>query len=143
MNTNFDNPLDLGAEGAYPHIYYRVLVNLDKDPNIDAIVFVKDPERFASIQDSILGETGQDVDLNQMFINYVAKATRIIKKPMFCVMLKISEGFEEYKSRYKFKLKLLNRGVPVFESFDLLAKVLDNLNKYRKFLEKNGLYPKK
>ena len=57
-------------------------------------------------------------------------------------MLKISEGFEQYKSRYKFKLKLLNRNVPVFESVDLAGKVLDHLNTYREFLQKQGKYPK-
>ena len=47
---------------------------------------------------------------------------------MICVMLKINEGFEEYKSRYYFKLKLLNRNVPVFENFELAGKILNHLN---------------
>ena len=57
-------------------------------------------------------------------------------------MLKINEGFEEYKSRYKFKLKLLNRNVPVFESLELAGTVLDKLNSYREFLQKHERYPK-
>jgi hypothetical protein len=61
---------------------------------------------------------------------------------MFCVMLKINEGFEEYKSRYKFKLKLLNRNVPVFETLDLAGTVLDKLNNYREFLQTHGKFPK-
>ncbi len=55
-------------------------------------------------------------------------------------MLKINEGFEEYKSRYKFKLKLLNRNVSVFESLDLLGVVLDEVNSYREFLQLHEKY---
>jgi len=145
VNTNFTNPIDLGAQGALPHIYYRTILTLDKDPNISAIIFVKDPERFKNLEDSLVGKLGfeKGTDLNKSFIRYIVKAKRICNKPMVCVMLKISEGFEEYKSRYKFKLRLLNRNVPVFESFDLAGKVLDSMNKYREFLQKHGKYPKK
>ncbi len=144
VNTNFTNPIDLGAQGALPHVYYRTILTLDKDPNISSIVFVKDPERFRKLEDSILGKLGFDkgIDLNREFIRYISKAKRICKKPMVCVMLKISEGFEEYKSRFKFKLKLLNRNVPVFENFDLCVKILNNMNTYREFLQKYGKYPK-
>ncbi|MDX1797987.1 MAG: CoA-binding protein, partial [Candidatus Lokiarchaeia archaeon] len=125
VNTNFTNPLDLGSAGIQPNIYYRTILALDKDPNISAIVFIKDPERFGSFQE-ILEEMGfKGMDLNKEFIRYISKAKKICTKPMYCVMLKINEGFEEYKSRYKFKLKLLNRNVPVFESLELTGTVLD------------------
>lgn len=145
VNTNFANPLDLGAQGALPHIYYRTIITLNKDPNVDAIVFVKDPERFGNLQSRIIDEDNNfaGVDLNRMFIKYISKAKRLCEKPLICVMLKISEGFQEYKSRYNFKLKLLNRNVPVYESFDLAGKVLNNLCTYKEFLEKHGEYPKK
>ncbi|MHA1343419.1 MAG: CoA-binding protein, partial [Promethearchaeota archaeon] len=145
VNTNVTNPIDLGGEGAFPNVYYRVIVTLDKDPNIDAIVFIKDPERFSGLQERILGTMGgifQKLDLNREFIKFISKAKRISTKPIICVMLKISEGFEQYKSRYKFKLKLLNRNVPVFESVDLAGMVLNHLNTYREFLQKNEVYPK-
>ncbi|MFX1495948.1 MAG: CoA-binding protein [Promethearchaeota archaeon] len=144
VNTNFNNPIDLGAQGALPHIYYRTILTLDKDPNISAIIFVKDPERFKNLEESLVGKLGfeKGTDLNKLFITYIGKAKRICTKPMICVMLKISEGFEEYKSRYKFKLRLLNRNVPVFENFDLAGKVLDSMNKYREFLQIYGKYPR-
>ncbi len=143
VNTSFINPLDLGAQGAYPQIYAKVLSILDDDPNIDAIVFGKDPERFASLQDSMIAESGLKADLNKLFVDFVRKARKKHrKKPLYCVMLKIKEGFQEYKSRYSFKLKLLNSGIPVFESFDMMGKILDHLNNYREFLQKHGRYPK-
>ncbi|MCK4778817.1 MAG: hypothetical protein KAT57_01455, partial [Candidatus Lokiarchaeota archaeon] len=74
---------------------------------------------------------------------YISKAKRICTIPMYCVMLKINEGFEEYQSRYKFKLKLLNRNVPVFENLELTGIVLDKINSYREFLQKHGKYPKR
>ncbi|UCD01453.1 MAG: CoA-binding protein [Promethearchaeota archaeon] len=143
VNTNVINPLDLGGAGIQPNIYYRTILALDKDPNISATVFIKDPERFGGFQ-ALLEEMGyKDMDLNKEFIRYISKAKRICTKPMYCVMLKINEGFEEYKSRYKFKLKLLNRNVPVFESLELTGTVLDKINSYREFLQKHGKFPKR
>ncbi len=150
VNTNVTNPLDLGGSGIQPNTYYRTIMALDKDSNISSIVFIKDPERFGNFQKlmkeifrynkGVVNFNG--IDLNREFIRYIAKAKSTITKPMYCVMLKISEGFEEYKSRYKFKLKLLNRNVPVFESLDLAGTVLDKVNSYREFLQKHGKYPK-
>ena len=142
VNTNVANPIDLGGSGIRPDVYYRSLLSLDRDPNISAIVFIKDPERFGSFS-ALLEEMGfKGVDLNKEFIRYISKAKSICTKPMFCVMLKINEGFEEYKSRYKFKLKLLNRNVPVFETLELAGEVLDKMNTYREFLQKHGKFPK-
>jgi len=142
VNTNLTNPIDLGGMGIQPNIYYRTILALDKDPNISSIVFIKDPERFGGFKD-ILEELGyKDMDLNREFIRYISKAKNVCTKPMYCVMLKINEGFEEYKSRYKFKLKLLNRNVPVFESLELTGSILDKVNSYREFLQKHEKYPK-
>ncbi|MBY8988069.1 MAG: CoA-binding protein, partial [Candidatus Lokiarchaeota archaeon] len=124
VNTNLSNPIDLGGMGIQPNIYYRTILALDKDPNISAIIFIKDPERFGGFE-KLLDELGyKGVDLNREFIRYISKAKNVCTKPMYCVMLKINEGFEEYKSRYKFKLKLLNRNVPVFESLELAGTVV-------------------
>ena len=142
VNTNITNPIDLGGSGIRPDIYYRSLLSLDRDPNISAIVFIKDPERFGNFS-ALLEEMGfKGLDLNKEFIRYISKAKSVCTKPMFCVMLKINEGFEEYKSRYKFKLKLLNRNVPVFETLELAGEVLDKMNTYREFLQKHGKFPK-
>ena len=142
VNTNLSNPIDLGGMGIQPNIYYRTILALDKDPNISAIIFIKDPERFGGFE-KLLDELGyKGVDLNREFIRYISKAKNVCTKPMYCVMLKINEGFEEYKSRYKFKLKLLNRNVPVFESLELAGTVVDKLNSYREFLQKHEKYPK-
>ncbi|MFW9878201.1 MAG: CoA-binding protein [Candidatus Thorarchaeota archaeon] len=150
VNTNVTNPLDLGGSGLQPNIYYRTIMALDKDPNISSIVFIKDPERFGNFQNlmkeilrSNMGIPGfKSVDLNREFIRYISKAKSVSTKPLYCVMLKINEGFEEYKSRYKFKLKLLNRNVPVFENLDLAGTVLDKVNSSREFLQKHRKYPK-
>ena len=142
VNTNLTNPIDLGGQGIQPNIYYRTILALQKDPNISSIVFIKDPERFGGFEE-ILDELGyHGMDLNREFIRYISKAKSVSTKPMYCVMLKINEGFEEYKSRYKFKLKLLNRNVPVFESLELTGAVLDKINSYREFLQKQEKYPK-
>ena len=142
VNTNISNPIDLGGTGIQPNVYYRTILALDKDPNVSAIIFIKDPERFQGVE-KLMKEIGyKGLDLNREFIRYINKAKDVCTKPLYCVMLKINEGFEEYKSRYKFKLKLLNRNVPVFESIELAGTVIDKLNSYREFLEKHKKYPK-
>ena len=142
VNTNISNPIDLGGTGIQPNIYYRTILALNNDPNVSAIIFIKDPERFGGFE-KLMNELGyKGLDLNREFIRYISKAKNVSTKPMYCVMLKINEGFEEYKSRYKFKLKLLNRNVPVFESLDLAGTVIDKLNSYREFLQKHEKYPK-
>ncbi len=142
VNTNVTNPIDLGGSGIRPDTYYRCLLALDRDPNISAVVFIKDPERFGNFS-QLLEEMGfKGLDLNKEFIRFISKAKGVCTKPLYCVMLKINEGFEEYKSRYKFKLKLLNRNVPVFESLELTGEVLDKVNTYREFLQKHGEFPK-
>ncbi len=142
VNTNISNPIDLGGAGIQPNIYYRTILALNKDPNVSAIIFIKDPERFGGFE-KLMDELGyKGLDLNREFIRYISKAKNVSTKPMYCVMLKINEGFEEYKSRYKFKLKLLNRNVPVFESLELAGTVIDKLNSYREFLQKHEKYPK-
>ena len=142
VNTNVTNPIDLGGAGIQPYIYSRTILALDKDPNISSIVFIKDPERFGGFEELLEDMGFKGLDLNKEFIRYISKAKSICTKPMVCVMLKINEGFEEYKSRYKFKLKLLNRNVPVFESLELAGSVLDKINTYREFLQKHGKFPK-
>lgn len=142
VNTNVSNPLDLGGSGIQPYIYYRTILALEKDPNISSIIFIKDPERFQGFED-LMKEVGFGaIDLNREFIRYISKAKSVCMKPLYCVMLKINEGFEEYKSRYKFKLKLLNRNVPVFESLELTGVVLDKINSYREFLQKHEKFPR-
>ncbi len=143
INTNKTNPVDLGGKGTIPNIYYQTIITLDKDPNISAIVFVRDPERFSGLQDQVvknLGESFQNYNLNKEFIRYINKIKKRSTKPLLCVMLKISEGVKEYKSRFIFKSKLINRGIPVFNSVEMAAKVLNHLNTYREFLQANGLY---
>ncbi|MFX1312097.1 MAG: CoA-binding protein [Promethearchaeota archaeon] len=142
VNTNVTNPIDLGGSGIQPYIYYRTILALNEDPNISSIVFIKDPERFGGFQD-LLDEIGlKGTDWNKDFIRYVSKAKKVSTKSMYCVMLKINEGFEEYKSRYKFKMKLLNKAIPVFENLDLMGLILDRVNSYREFLQKHGKFPK-
>ncbi len=140
VNTNLKNPLDLGARGTYPNIYYRTLNTIDRDPNISAIVFIKVPERFSQIEESVISNIGfeGDVDLNETFIKYITKARKSCKKPIYCLMLKISDSIEAYKNRYKFKKELISQSIPVYEDFDLMGKALDQINRYREFLEAHG-----
>ena len=41
VNTISRNPLDLGAVGIVPKVFSRMIITLDKDPNISMIVIIQ------------------------------------------------------------------------------------------------------
>jgi len=116
VNTILRNPLDLGGSGGVPEIFYKTLVSLDSDPNIDAVIFIK---VFA---------------FSDGFLNAVKKAYKEMKKPLICISQKIVDDVEDYTNKLKFKQALYKRGVPVFESIEAAAKALDKVCTYKEFL---------
>ncbi len=117
VNTILRNPLDLGASGANPEIFYKTLITLDSDPNISAVVFIK------------------TYDYNRTFLNTIKKAYYEMKKPLICIAYKIVDQTSDYAQKLLFKNQLFKLKIPVFESIELTAKALDKMCSYKKFLE--------
>lgn len=122
VNTIFRNPLDLGASGSIPKIFYQTLITLDSDPNISAVVFIK------------------TYDYSFDFRKAIKRAYDEMKKPLICIAHKVIDDTSDYAGKLLFKRELFERKVPVFESIELAAKALDQTCTYQEFLNKRGQY---
>jgi len=119
VNTIFRNPLDLGATGTIPEIFYKTLITLDSDPNISAIIFIK------------------TYDFSHIFLETIKKAYKVMKKPLICIAYKIVDDTSDYANKVLFKRELFKLKVPVFESIELAAKSLDKMCTFREFVNKH------
>jgi acyl-CoA synthetase (NDP forming) len=117
VNTINRNPLDLGAVGIDPKIFSRMIITLDKDPNISIVVIIQ----FSFTRSSI---------------NEIIKAKSEMKKPLICIAPRIGDNASSFRSKLKFKEKLFQNGIPTFESTELAAKALDRVCTYKESLEK-------
>ena len=117
VNTILRNPLDLGGSGTIPEVFYKTLVTLDSDPNINAVVFVK------------------VYDFTDAFLNAIKQAYKEMKKPLICISQKIIDDVNDYTNKLKFKRALYKRGIPVFESIEAAAKALNGVCTFKEFLQ--------
>jgi len=125
VNTIFRNPLDLGASGSIPEIFYKTLITLDSDPNISAVVFIK------------------VYNYSHNFRKAIRRAYYEMKKPLICIAYKVIDDTSDYAGKLLFKRELFELKVPVFESIELAAKSLDKMCGYKEFLEKRKTHLKK
>ncbi len=125
VNTILRNPLDLGASGNIPNVFYQTLVTLDSDPNISAVVFIK------------------VYNYSHDFRKAIKKAYNEMKKPLICIAYKVVDDTSDYAGKLLFKRELFNLKVPIFESIELAAKSLDVMCSYNEFLEKHKNHLKK
>ncbi|MFX1337815.1 MAG: CoA-binding protein [Promethearchaeota archaeon] len=124
VNTIFRNPLDLGASGSSPEIFYQTLITLDSDPNISAVVFIK------------------AYNYSHDFRKAIKRAYNDMKKPLICIAYKVIDDTSDYAGKLLFKRELFELKVPIFESIELAAKSLDIMCGYKEFLEKRNNYQK-
>ena len=125
VNTIFRNPLDLGASGSIPEIFYKTLITLDSDPNISAVVFIK------------------VYNYSHDFRKAIKRAYKEMKKPLICIAYKVIDDTSDYAGKLLFKRELFDLKVPIFESIELAAKSLDKMCGYKEFLEKRKTHLKK
>lgn len=120
VNTISRNPLDLGAVGIVPKIFSRMIITLDKDPNISMIVIIQ-------------------FNFNKSSINEIIKVKSEMKKPLICIAPRIGDNMSSYRSKLKFKEELFQNGIPTYESTELAAKALDRVCTYKESLEKRNI----
>jgi len=120
VNTILRNPLDLGGSMGNPEIFYKTLVNLDSDPSISAVIFIK------------------TYDFSHIFLETIKRAYKEMKKPLICIAYKIVDDTSDYANKVHFKRELFKLKIPVFESVDLAAKALDRLCTFREFQNKHN-----
>ncbi len=119
VNTIIRNPLDLGASGNNPEIFYKTLITLDSDPNISAVIFIK------------------VYDFNHTFLETIKRAYKEMKKPLICLAYKIVDDTSDYARKILFKKELFKLNIPVYESIEMTAKSLDKICTFREFQNKH------
>jgi len=125
--TSVKNPLDIGFSSVYnkPDEFLKLYTLLRDDPNIDAVLFSRGIFRRQ-------GRGGRrDLDfLTEMTL----KGIEIVKKPVL-VVLQGGKSIEWEALREEAQARYWNAGIATFDSFPSAARVLYNLNEYRKFLD--------
>lgn len=128
VNTNFTNPIDMGEWGYNPVFFEKAFQAVLEDPNIDSVVFVREPERFAIISE-LLGIP----DAKAVTVESLKKIAKNTSKPIFCNLSKNKEGTDVYDIQLEFKRELLEIGIPVTDYIRNLPSIIKQLFYYGKF----------
>ncbi len=132
-NTSFRNPVDLGEYGYLPDYFAKALKIVGDDPNVDSVLFVREVERF-KVFEITMGIKNIDV-LNVKLITEVLES---MDKPFFCSTAANAQAPEIFKMRYKFKLKMLRKNIPVIDYVPNICDIIDKMVDYNNFLNRNG-----
>jgi len=117
-NTIIRNPLDLGGYGTDSNIFYRALMILNTYHEISTIIFFN---AYSYYYD---------------FINMIKKAKKQLNKNLVCIAPNILENMTIYRKKKYMKKEFFKAGIPIFESIEMAARTLDQMNLYREFVEK-------
>ena len=124
--TSVQNPLDLGPASMGEPMFFKVAELLRDDPKIDALIFL---QPLGMVKRMGWGREGVN-----MIVNTTLKGREIMKKPIIPVVEKDDNEGLDYalmaESRY------FEAGVPVFPTFEMAARVLNNLADYKNYLDK-------
>jgi acyl-CoA synthetase (NDP forming) len=127
VNTNFNNPIDTGEMGYDPSLFAKGFEAVLQDPNVDSVIFVREPERFEIIS-GLLGIP----DAQKATVDYIQDLTAKYQKPVFCNLSKNEEGETSYQVQYAFKKELIQIGVPVIDIITNIPKIIKELHKFWK-----------
>ncbi|OLS15706.1 MAG: succinyl-coa synthetase alpha subunit related protein [Promethearchaeota archaeon CR_4] len=130
INSSFRNPVDLGEYGYVPHYYGRALKIITEDPNVDVVVTVREPERSPWFEESM---NIKDIDnLNILALKIAMK----VGKPIYMNLSPNSDLPEHHSLRYAFRARLIKEiGVPTIDYTPHVAKLLQQLVRYKKYLQ--------
>ncbi len=129
VNTNFTNPVDMGEWGYNPKFFAQALTAVLEDPNIDSVVFVREPERFAIIS-QLLGIP----DAKLLTVESLKQIAQKSKKPLFCNLSKNIEGTDVYQVQLEFKKDLIQIGIPVIDYIRNLPHIIKQLYHYGRYV---------
>lgn len=130
VNTNFTNPIDMGEWGYNPLLFEKAFYAVLDDPNIDSVVFVREPERFAIIS-QLLGIP----DAKAVTVESLKRIQAYSSKPIFCNLSKNKEGPDVYQTQLEFKKEVIELGIPVIDYIRNLPEIITQLYQHGHFLE--------
>jgi len=131
VNTSFKNPVDLGEYGYNPPHFAQALEIVLDDPNIDSVVFVREPERFKIIS-QMLGIADAQATTIQTICEVVQNSTS--GKPIYCNSSQNKDSEEAYIVRHDFQIKMIEAGIPVINIMSNIPKIIRQFYYYEKFL---------
>ncbi len=130
VNTNLQNPLDLGAMGLMADTYGKAIEVIGQEPEISSVIFVKDPERFPVYARNFGVENFMEV-----FVETTAKAV-----PPGKLVMSVAATLEEEETaalaRFRFQELLQEKGIMSFKTIEAAAKVIYHMWTYRNYLDK-------
>jgi acyl-CoA synthetase (NDP forming) len=127
------NPVDASAHGIMPQNIVKIIEIVDRDPNIDCVLFTyqlyflfRNLKRFG-------------VSLEEA-LEYLVKALESVKtgvaKPVVFALTRDSDQLDAEEFRLTLKQRLLEVGVPAFDSVRAACLVLSRLEQFRKTRER-------
>jgi acetyltransferase len=131
VNTSFKNPVDLGEYGYNPPYFAQALEIVLDDPNIDSVVFVREPERFKIIG-QMLGIADTQATTIQTIWEVVQNSTS--GKPIYCNSSQNKDSEEAYSVRHDFQIKMVEAGIPVINIMSNIPKIIRQFYYYGQFL---------
>ncbi|MHA1731884.1 MAG: CoA-binding protein [Promethearchaeota archaeon] len=132
VNTNLQNPLDLGAMGLMADTFAKAMEVLADEPQISNIIFVKDPERFPVYAQNFGIEN---------FTEVVVKSIGDAKPPGKVVVgasTILREVEDAVVARFRFQEALLEKGIPSFNTIESAIKCIRRLWEYGEYRRKHG-----
>ena len=118
------NPLDLMEVVFVRDNFIKLITLLRHDPNIDALIFSM-PLRFFFRE---MGHRGLT-----MFLDLMIEAKKLFGKPLLSILERELDPMIE-GARQETEERFREAGIATFPTFQVAAKVLVNLKKYRDYL---------
>ncbi len=142
INSAFTNPVDLGEYGYVPDYFANAVNIVSRDPNVDAIVYIKESSRFPMFSVNFLmsAEEYEAKTIKSLVGVYEKNKKEGRNIPLYLNDPFIAEDLESLRWRVSFRDKLAAIGIPVFNRVDVLMKTVKKALEYQKFLDdvKNG-----
>ncbi len=130
VNTSFRNPVDTGAVGLIIDTIIKSIKIIDKNPNIDTIIFYSPINWLTQLERQ--GARGHTVSVARSLGRMNKKL-----RSLFFIICPIFE-FSEFNTRMslKFKEVITKKSIPHFESIKGAAVALDLAIRYNEYLKR-------
>ncbi|MHA1519670.1 MAG: CoA-binding protein [Promethearchaeota archaeon] len=133
VNTNFKNPIDLGEMGYDPRLFEKAFLLVLEDPNVDIVVFVREPERF-----EIISQLLRIPDAQKATVESLTRIAKQTDKPIFCNPSMNKDDEKAYSLRHEFQIAMIQAGIPVINYMLNIPKIIKQLYNYGKFLDRQS-----
>lgn len=127
------NPVDASAHGLIPENITTIIKILDREPDIDCIIF-KYQLYFLVRNRKRLGVTLEQA--YDMLVEAWKGVKTNVSKPVAFALSRDSEWLDVEEFRLGLKKRLLEMGVPTFDSVKAAALTLTKMNEFRKIRER-------